>query len=200
MNDAALTTYAWPPECCVPAFLSGALAAKHFSAPEPRALPRLLGVRVRADQYNPLRLSIADHCNPPGLRAIDAEREINRLFHEYSIPLACRRVPFLEISFGLWEDVLDAALAKSVVVGVGVDFGVLARRTTQSSAWHVLRVLSRDGDELKVVDDSGEAIPVLSTISMDRTFKAVMAIPDGFWMIGAAADLDLPLTSPWKAI
>jgi hypothetical protein len=149
------------------------MIAKDVAVPVPSALPGVLGVRVRPDQDNPLGLALADDRYPPGIRASDAEREINRLFVELELPLRFRRVSFLEIAFQLWEDVLDAALAKGVVVGLGVDFGVLMERPTPRSAQHVLRVLAHNGEYLEV--------------------------PDGFWMVGAEQDLHLPFTLPWGA-
>lgn len=176
------------------------MAAKDVAISVPDVLPGILGVRVRPDQDNPLGLAIADHRYPPGISAADAEREINRLFAELELPLRFRLVPFLEVALGLWEDTLDAALAKRVVVGLGVDFGVLMQRTTPRSAQHVLRVLARDGNHLDVVDDSGETTPARFSVTMDRATKAVLAIPDGFWMIGAEQDLHLPFTLPWGPI
>jgi hypothetical protein len=175
------------------------MVAKGVDMAAPETLPGILGVRVRPDQDNPLGLALADHRYPPGIRAADAEREINRLFAKLKLPLRCRRVPFLEISLGLWEDLLDAALAKNVVVGLGVDFGVLMQRTTRSKAEHVLRVLAHEGDHLEVADDSGEFTLSSFSVTTDRASEAVLAVPDGFWMIGAEQDLQLPFTSPWGA-
>lgn len=194
-----MTAHVWPPECCVPAFLHGAMLAKSVAVAEPSALPRILGVRVRPGQDNPFGLALADSHHPPGIRAKDAEAGINRLFADLGLPLRCRRVPFLEIGLGLWEELLDAALAKGIVVGLGLDFNVLTRRSIPSSAEHVLRVLGRSGRHLEVIDDSGEATPALRRVTTEDAAKAVLAIPDGFWMIGAEIDLRLPLTSPWEA-
>lgn len=199
MSDPILPTRIWPPECCVPAFLHGAMLAKAVAVAVPDVLPSILGVRVRPDQENPLGLALADPRNPPGIRAADAEREINRFFSELELPLRFRRVPFLQIAMGLWEEVLDAALAKGLVVGLGVDYGVLMQRTTPRSAQHVLRVLARKGDQLEVVDDSGETSPARFEVATDRASEAVLAIPDGFWMIGEERDLHLPFTLPWGA-
>jgi hypothetical protein len=175
------------------------MVAKDVALAVPEVLPSTLGVRVRPDQANPLGLALADHRHPPGIRAADAEREINRFLAELELPLRCRRIPFFEISLGLWEDVLDAALAKGVVVGIGVDFSVLIPQTTPHSSQHVLRVLSRDGDHLEVIDDSGETTPARFIVTTDGVNGAVLAIPDGFWMIGAEQDLQLPFISPWGA-
>lgn len=175
------------------------MVAKGAAVAVPETLPSILGVRVRPDQDNPLGLMLADHRYPPGIRAADAEREINRLFVELQLPLRCRRVPFLEIGLGLWEDVLDAALNKNVVVGLGVDFGALTQRTMLNKAEHVLRVLAHNGDHIEVVDDSGEFTLGSFNVTTDRMSRAVLAIPDGFWMIGAGQDLQLPFTSPWEA-
>jgi hypothetical protein len=197
LSDAVLPQRTWPPECCVPAFLNSAMVVKHVALGVPDVLPSKLGVRVRPDQDNPLGLAIANHRYPPGIRATDADREINRFFAELELPLRFRRIPFLQITLGLWEDVLDAALAKSVVVGLGTDFEVLMQRATPRSAQHLLRVLARNGDHLDVIDDSGETTPAHFSVKADRVHKAVLAVPDGFWMIGTDQDLQLPFTLPW---
>lgn len=198
MNDKVSPPRYWPPECCVPAFLHSAMVAKGIIVSVPHALPGILGVCVRADQYNPLGLALADHRSPPGIRAIDAEREINRLFMDLKLPLRFRHIPFLQIALGLWEDVLDAALAKDVVVGLGVDFAVLMQRTTLRPVQHVLRVVARNGNNLDVIDDSGESTPDRFSVTTDSARKAVFAVPDGLWIIGVEQDLHLPFTLPWK--
>lgn len=198
MNNAVDPTRSWPPECCVPAFLHAAMSVMGFTVPFPEALPGILGVRVRPDQENPLGLALANDRYPPGIRAVDAEREINRLFAELQLPLCFHRIPFLHVEFGLWEDVLDAAFKRDVVVGLGVDFSILMRRTAARSSQHVLRVLSRKGNHLYVVDDSGETTPSHFKVTNDRASEAVLAIPDGFWMIGDKKKLRLPFTLPWE--
>jgi hypothetical protein len=199
LSEALFSGRIWPPECCVPAFVHAAMVAKNVALPEPDALPGILGVRVRADQDNPLGLALADQYHPPGIRAVDAEREINRLFTKLGLQLQCRRIPFLEVGFGLWEEVLDVALARDLVLGLGVDFSVLMQRSTQRSAQHVLRVLTHVDDRLEVVDDSGEATQDRFFVTTDRASMAVLAIPDGFWMIGEKQCLQLPFTLPWRA-
>lgn len=195
---AGFPTRIWPPECCVPAFVHNAMVVKGVALDVPDILPSKLGVRVRPDQDNPLGLALADDRYPPGIRSADAEQDINRCFVELGITLRFRHIMFLAIALGLWEEVLDVALARSVVVGLGVDFGVLMKRTSTSPAEHVQRVISRNGDRLELVDDSGETIPARYSASTDQISRAVLAIPDGFWMIGAKHDLQLPYTLPWR--
>lgn len=196
MSDVVVPTQSWPAECCVPAFLHGAMVVKGVGLAFPEVLPSILGVRVSPHQDNPLGLALADDYHPPGIRAEDAQREINRFFSELELPLCFRLVPFLQITLGLWEDVLDAALARGVAVGLGVDFGVLLERSMPRSAQHVLRVLAHKGDHLEVVDDSGESTPARFVVTTDRANSAVLAIPDGFWMVGTAEELHLPFTLP----
>lgn len=198
MNGCVLPSRSWPPECCVPAFLHSALLVKGIEIEVPDALPSLLGVRVRPDQLNPLDLAIADNEHPAGIRASDAEREINRLFVELQLPLFFRRVPFLEVELGLWEDTLAEALSRGVVVGLGLDFSVLTRRPAVRSAQHVMRVLKMAGNELELADDSGEADRLCMRVTMDHASQAVLAIPDGLWLVGSEEDLKLPFTVAWS--
>lgn len=186
------------PECCVPAFIHSALLMKGIKIEVPEALPSLLGVQVHPDQLNPLHLAVADNENPAGIRAADAEREINRLFDELRLPLFFRHVPFLEVSLGLWEDTLDEALLRDVVVGVGLDLSILTKRSAPRSAHHVMRVLKKTGNQLDLVDDSGEAVEPSFKLSMDQVTQAVLAIPDGLWLVGNESELQLPFTLAWK--
>lgn len=198
MNGSVLPSRSWPPECCVPAFIYSALMVKGINIEVPEALPSLLGVRVHPDQLNPLHLAFADNKNPAGIRAADAEREINRLFDELRLPLFFRHVPFLEVSLGLWEDALDEALLRGVVVGVGLDFSILTKRSAPRSAQHVMRVLKKTGNQLVLVDDSGEADEPCFNLSMDQVNQAVLSIPDGLWLVGTENELQLPFTLAWK--
>jgi hypothetical protein len=78
-----------------------------------------------------------------------------------------------------------------------VDYGRLAETQQVRSAQHVLRVIRRDEGMLSFVDDSGESKPTSFAVPLDRVHRAVLAIPDGFWMIGSRRDLDLPGAMPW---
>jgi hypothetical protein len=176
----------------VAAFVHAAMMVHGLEGPPPKALPGILGVRVREDQDNPLGLALADRSTPAGLRARDADLAINRLFRELGSPIRFRRVPFREISMGLWVDVLDTALTRGVVAGLGVDFAVLRDQATERSAQHVLRILTRREQELELFDDSGETTPAGFSVSLERARAAVLAIPDGLWMIAQEPDLHLP--------
>lgn len=189
----------WPPQCCVPAFVHAALLMHGVTIAHPDVLPGILGVRVRPDDDNPLSLPAADAENPPGVAAARADATINRLLRDLATPLRSRRIPFSHVSLGLWEDVLDAALSRSITVGLGLDYGVLIGRLNDRSAQHVLRVVERIPRALHLFDDSGESTPSSFTVDLDRVERAALAISDGFWMIGPAQELDLPGTLPWTA-
>lgn len=188
----------WPPECCVPAFVCFALDHFGLECSYPQTLPAILGVKVHADQDNPLHLPIATSASPVGIRAADAEREINRLFSELGSPVTFRRIPFDEVTFGLWEDVLESALSRDIVVGLGVDYAVLTGKPVRRPARHLVRVTQQAGDYLSLYDDSGEMGTAAFQCSIDTARSAVQAVPDGFWMIGVPDDLQLPLTLPWE--
>ena len=188
----------WPDQCCVPAFVHAALLRLGVACPVPEALPGILGVRVPPGQENPLGLPLSDDEHPAGVTAVDAERAVNRMCRELNLPIRLRRVPFLTITFDLWEDVLAAALDRGAVVGIGVDYRVLAKADPLSSAQHVLRVVSLQEDALELFDDSGESNPPRLHVDRDRVHRAVLAISDGLWIMGRERDLTLPYTLPWS--
>lgn len=196
MITAAPLDRVWPPECCVPAFVHAALLSFGVGLADVDALPARLGVRIRPDQKNPLGLALATDSNPPGIRAVDADREINKLFAELQVPLAFRRVPFLEITLDLWDEVLKTALDRKIVTALGLDYTVLTGLPGSQSAQHVMRVKAQTRDSVQLLDDSGESEP--ANFAWVHVESAVLAVPDGFWMIGRAADLDLPWTLPWR--
>jgi hypothetical protein len=188
----------WPAQCCVPAFIHAALVHFGITNLVPEALPSILGVRVRPDQENPLGLALANDAYPPGISGADAEREVNRVCRDLGLPIRLRRVPLNSIAFDLWEDVLVAALESGAAVGVGLDYHVLTGADSLRSAQHVLRVVSLREDTFELFDDSGEMVPPHSYVGGDRLHRAIVAIPDGLWIVGRKRDLALPLTLPWS--
>jgi hypothetical protein len=188
----------WPPQCCVPAFMYAALVQLGVECPVPNAIPSILGVRVRSDDANPLGLALADAAHPPGIRGEDAEREVNRMCRDLELPIRLRRIPFNTVIEDLWEDILDTALAREAVVGVGVDYKILTGGAVpDGSAQHVLRVLRFNRDGLTLFDDSGESVPPMIDLEVARLRSAVLAILDGLWIVGPTAALNFAHTLPW---
>lgn len=189
----------WPPQCCVPAFVHAALVQLGEDCPYPETIPGILGVRVRPDQENPLELALADASHPPGIRGADAEREFNRMCREIGSVLRLRRVPFNTIVGELWIDVLDDAMSRGAVVGLGVDYHVLMTRgTSDRSAQHVLRVLGREGQLFTLFDDSGESDPATIMVDTERLHAAVLPIHDGLWIVNSVTELNFAHTLPWR--
>lgn len=194
-----MTPRIWPPQCCVAAFVHAAFVQFGVECPYPETIPGILGVRVRPDQPNPLGLALADALHPAGIRGADAEREINRMCREIGSPLRLRRVPFGTIVEELWMDVLDDALSRRAVVGLGVDYHTLM--TTESperSAQHVLRVLERLEETLSLFDDSGESVPPSFTVDPAQVRVASRRINDGLWIMNPGKDLNFKHTLPWE--
>ncbi|WP_150131843.1 hypothetical protein [Sphingomonas carotinifaciens] len=194
-----MTPWIWPPQCCVPAFVHAALVQLGVDCPYPEAIPGILGVRVRADQSNPLGLALADASHPAGIRGADAEREVNRMCRELDSPLRLRRVPFKTIVEELWMDVLDDAMSRGAVVGLGIDYNVLMGTVASDrSAQHVMRVLVRDGESIAIFDDSGESVPAMISVDPARVRAAVLPIDDGLWIMNRGSELNFAHTLPWR--
>ena len=194
-----MTPRIWPPQCCVPAFVHAALMQLGVDCPYPEAIPGILGVRVRPDQANPLGLALVDASHPAGIRGSDAEREVNRMCREIDSALRLRRVPFETIVEELWTDVLDDAMSRGAVVGLGVDYNVLmATVASDRSAQHVLRVLSREGESFALFDDSGESDPATISVDSARVRAAVLPIHDGLWIMNEVTELNFAHTLLWR--
>jgi|GEM_PF-2530344 len=190
--------FAWPPECCVPAFVHAAIIKFGIECPYPAVIPGILGVKVHAGQQNPLGLKLVNDEQPSGITAADADREINIFLAELGGKLAFERVPFSTIVFGMWEEFLELALARDIVVGVGVDYEVLIGKPLKFPAQHIVRILEKNKEQLVLWDDSGETDPPQLLTSTDIVRDAVYAISEGFWMIGPAFSLKAVKTDLWS--
>lgn len=188
----------WPPHCCVPAFVHAALEIFGIPFEAPFTLPTLLGVRVGPADSNPLALPVAAPGEVCGVTASEAERSINRLFHDLELPLHFRHVPFNEITLRLYDDVLRCALDRELVVGLGLDYSQLVTPKGKSGTLHVLRVLTMANNQLLLFDDSHECRPPQFSCSWDEVERTVLAVPDGYWLIGSSANLALAYTLPWS--
>lgn len=188
----------WPPHCCVPAFVHAAL--ENFGIPFDALsmLPALLGVRVGSADANPLALPVAAPGEVCGVTASEAVRSISRLFHDLELPIHFRHVPFNEITLRLYDNVLRCALDRELVVGLGIDYSQLVTPKGKSRTLHVLRVLNMTNDQLLLFDDSHDRRPPQFSCSWDEVERTVLAVPDGYWLIGSPANLSLPYTLPWS--
>ncbi|MBO1329503.1 hypothetical protein OQ496_14065 [Acetobacter suratthaniensis] len=194
-----MTPKLWPPQCCVPAFVHAALLQLGVDYPYPDAIPKVIGIRVKPEDVNPLDLALADRLHPPSIRGSDAERQVNRMCCQIDSDLRLRRVPFKAIIEELWMDVLDEAMSRGAVVGLGVDYNMLmAAGPSDCSAQHVLRVLSLNNGIITLFDDSGESNQAVISVDPDRVREAVLSVEDGLWIINKATKLNFQYTLPWQ--
>ncbi len=195
-NNHAIFPKKWPPQCCVPAFMHSSLVQLKVEVPDANILPSKLGVLVGPKDENPFHLEVVSDSAQQGVTQKNAEILINKFFFDRDLDLAFRHVPFQEISLGLYDEVLKAAMLKEISVGVGLDFSKLTGDDRQPVK-HVLRVKCLKGSRIKLFDDSREHSPPEFEIEWTVFEAAVLAIHDGYWLIGKPADLELPLTLPW---
>lgn len=197
----------WPPRCCVPAFVHKVLEANGFFTLDRSRLARALGVVVAPTDENPFGLQTDDAARNWGILLCDAEQRINQLLASESTSLAFRHISFNTIMFGLYDEVLQAAIAKKCHVGIGLDSSMVRISTsvgsngpitnrTRAQELHVVRVLQMRSESVLVIDDSTSADsfwlewPVLE--SATRPFDG------GYWIIGRPEDLQFPHTLPWR--
>jgi hypothetical protein len=174
----------WPAHCCVPAFVHAALCANGIDLKEPATLPGLLGVHVGADDENPLDLPIAETDDARGVTVTVAERLIQVLIDDLGLPVFFRYLPFNEIPFSLYEDVLQDALNKGFIVGLGVDVSKLNISHCQDKALHVFRVIGFNHKHVTLFDDSRECYPPQFTFAWDEVERSVLSAKGGFWLLG----------------
>ena len=172
----------WPPQCCVPAFVYAALLSEDIEPIEPQFLARMIGVRVGPGDANPYGLPIASKKKEFGVTAGDAKIAIGRLLDMHANHLGFRHIPFSTIQFELYPDVLREALESKCYVGAGVDPSRLPIPALQGLR-HVVRLAALDGVRIQFIDDCSQT-PSLIEIDWDTLERAILAVDDGFWVIG----------------
>lgn len=190
MRDSSrtcLNNERWPAHCCVPAFVYAALCANGIDLREPTLLPARLGVHVGADDDNPLDLPIAETNNVRGVTVAVAEQLIQVLIDDLELPVFFRYLPFNKIPFGLYEDVLQDALNKGFIVGLGVDVSKLNVSHCQDKALHVFRVIGFNHKHVTLFDDSRECTPPQLTLVWDDVERSVLSAEGGFWLLSPKA-------------
>jgi hypothetical protein len=188
----------WPPQCCVPAFLNAALLAHKVPVVAPAVLPGMLGVRVAPGDVNPLELPVARPSEPPGVTADDASKAIAAILRDLDAPIRFRHVRLKEITFELYENVLEEALRRGLTVGVGVDYAKLAATPRHVSALHVFRITRIMRGEVTLFDDSRECKPSNIHTPWIMVEAAALAVNDGFWLIGPPSDLNFAHAPPYS--
>lgn len=182
----------WPPRTCASAFLSAALSQLNQTPPPARELAHSLRTRVLQGDKNPFELPAAERLDQAGVSVNDFEQIAPSLLPS---GVCFRHVPFNTIAFRAFAQVLADATASSLVVGVGFDPSLLDGE--RESGRHLARVRpDRREEKLLLLDDCLGTEAVLEWAALER---AVFAIDDGFWLIGAGDALGLPNTLPWPA-
>lgn len=195
-TNGSPTNGRWPPHCCVPAFIYASLYSNGIILKDSASLPALLGVHVGIDDENPLDLPIAENGNVRGVTVRAAQQLIQVLIDDLKLPISFKYLPFNEIPFGLYEDVLVKALEKGVIVGVGIDVSKLKISHSPDKGLHVFRVISFHEKYLTLFDDSLECSPPQMTFSWDDVEQGILAAKGGFWFLGskeAIAQAYLPI-------
>jgi hypothetical protein len=184
----------WPAHCCVPAFVHAALRASGIDLKEPASLPALLGVHVGANDENPLDLQIAETDDARGVTVAVAEKSIQALLDDLKLSISFRYLPFNEIPLSLYEDVLQDALNKGFIVGLGADVSQLDIENCQGKALHVFRVVGFNYNSITLFDDAYECYPPELTRAWHEVERSVLAAESGFWIFGPKAELALTFT------
>jgi hypothetical protein len=151
-------------------------------------------VTVLANDDNPLSLPVAEDW---GVTPKVATRKINELFRALRVNLAFRYIPLNEISLELYEEVLNEALSRSIIVGVGLDYNLLANRRLSKPIPHLIRVLSTTSSDVNLFDDSLEHSSTEFRVPWVNLENAVRSVSDGYWLVGARHALSLSYTLPW---
>ena len=190
---------AWPPYCCVPAFVDVALRHFNFAQPTRDRLASDLGVTVPEGVDNPLSLPLASTNLVAGLTPSAAVHSINRLLAGLSPDVRLRHLPFSEIAMQLYEDVAAEALRREVIVGIGLDWNRLSL-SAGAPRRHLLRLLHAHSKRARLIDDSLESGLRSFDVAWDEIERSVGVVDDGFWLIGAAGSLQFAAAEPWLPV
>lgn len=184
---------AWPPCCCVAAFVETALLQLGFSVSDRGSLARELGIKVGIEKLNPWNLNIVKEPRYEGLTVSEAIINIPKVLNGYSSELSFRHIPFNKIAFGLFNEVLHEAYKKKFVIGVGFNSEIINKRP--GIIRHVTRIEPLP-DHLKatLLDDSLGSLPPSINVDWILLEEAVYSVDDGFWIIGCADIINLEHT------
>lgn len=188
----------WPPHCCVAAFVAAALQNYGLRSVGRPEIARRIGVRVGINDENPFQLSTTEQSDQTGLAPAYAAVTINKMLAECNTGLAFRHVRFDQIALDGEQQVLEEALRRSVVVGVGVDYSLIESNHPLSQR-HLFRVCGMEGEQVCLVDDSRGSRLENVILQWDQLEAATKSIGDGWWMIGRTDQLSFSRTLPWPA-
>jgi len=183
-------TSAWPPCCCVAAYVATALCICGHPTIDRAWLARQLGIRVGPTDENPWGLPLASDPSLRGLLLSEAEGRIPAVLHQFNSNLSFRHIPFRDVTLNLFSDLLDQAIAQKCVTGAGFNRALIF--PAPAPIRHVARILPHSTPEQVVIlDDTAGVPPAKLAAAWSALETAVYGIDDGFWLIGKERALKL---------
>lgn len=175
-------TSEWPPGCCVAAFVAAALMQLGHRVIDRAFLARKLGTSVGPKEANPWQLIVEPDPLLRGVLASDARRRVPPLLREFDEQLSFRHVPFRMVTLSLYQELLEEAVSKACVVGIGFNYSLLRGQLDRHS--HVTRIIpTPDPRHVLLLDDSTGAV-TRTNVNWRNLEDAVNSIDDGFWIVG----------------
>ena len=171
----------WPAHCCVPAFVSAALAHQQEEPPPPGDLARMLDVRVPTGSPNPFALLVSEEPNRFGVSPAVAFPRLGALLERRYPALAGSHLTIDQIPFRMAPEACEQFVAAGVTVGIGLDNGLVGENRLMGTR-HVLRVTGTSSLRVDLMDDSEDGVQL--SIDWADAEKASLAVNDGFWLIG----------------
>jgi dCTP deaminase len=183
----------WPPHCCVPAFLHAALKELGHADIDPAKLATKIGVKVGPLDSNPFGLQVVESATARGVLPSVAVRTINVLLGEINSDFAFRHLRFNEIACDGEFEVLETALRRQLIVGVGLDYSHLDSSVLPQTR-HLMRISRAVEHDIELADDFTGGIQMRRWDHVELASKALL---DGFWLIGPRNQLQFPLSPVW---
>lgn len=183
MNSKIKMDDAWPPCCCVAAFVAKTLEYFGHSLLDRSELARKLGIRVGPEKANPWDLPIETDPNLQGLLVSDAKQRVPVILKRFDPNLRFRHIPFCTVMFNLYKEVLDQAIKQGCIVAIGFNNAILL--SMSGIIRHVARIMPTDDPRTVIlIDDTyGTSAPHM-IFDWEQIERAVYSGDDGFWIIG----------------
>lgn len=195
----ANTLDGWPPQCCGAAFIDQAMILLGGPKLERSVLAKRLNIRVALSDSNPWGLEIATNPLELGAHPKTIETRWRDIFPGVDSSLAFRYVPFDQITAEMYWDVCSAALDAGLVVGVGFDYAIVSNGARSPHVCRVRAIEAVSGDRVSLYDDSADNERASLQIKASSLESAVINVAGGFWLVGAAENMSIEYTLPWRA-
>lgn len=188
-------SYIWPPHCCVAAYVDAAVRILGGTVSDRVSLARELGTTTDPGMENPWHLPVTSEPLSLGVTAMAARQRLPQILQRIDQKLVFRHVPFATIAFEQYPEVFEQALSRGCVIGVGFDYTRLFGDAV--TARHVARAsVGGSSQEVLLFDDSHRALRSVATVAWPALEQAILAIDDGFWIIGERGATSLNHTLP----